>query len=160
MKNILPTYSVPSITLSGGIDSACSASSIFQTKFKDNWLGIYGNKNNETILKTGDKLNELESSKFIANKKKGRHLSIDMMEYANARSLEKFASSFEGFCWPTGYQYQLLAKAAKDNGRNSIILGSGEDLAPASHIFQEWLLRKKLEHNYIGKLGWSLLQNL
>lgn len=160
MKNILPSYSVPSITLSGGIDSACSASSIFQTKFKDNWLGIYGNKNNETILKTGDKLNELESSKFIANKKKGRHLSIDMMKYADSRSLEKFASSFEGFCWPTGYQYQLLAKAAKDNGRNSIILGSGEDLAPASHIFQEWLLRKKLENNYIGKLGWSLLQKL
>ena len=83
-----------------------------------------------------------------------------MMKYADSRYLEKIASSFEGFCWPTGYQYQLLAKAAKDNGRNSIILGSGEDLAPASHIFQEWLLRKKLENNYIGKLGWSLLQKL
>ncbi len=160
MKNILPSYSVPSITLSGGIDSASLASGIFQTKFKDNWLGIYGHKSNENMLKTGDKLNELESSRFIANKKKGRHISIDMMEYADTRSIEKFVSSFEGFCWPTGYQYQLLAKAAKDNGKNSIILGSGEDLAPASHIFQEWLLRKKLEHNYIGKLGWSLLQNL
>ena len=30
--------------MSGGIDSACSAISISKTKFKDNWLGIYGNK--------------------------------------------------------------------------------------------------------------------
>ena len=40
MINILPNSASPSITMSGGIDSACSAISISKTKFKDKWLGI------------------------------------------------------------------------------------------------------------------------
>ena len=44
MNNILPKSAIPSVTMSGGIDSACSAISISKTKFKYNWLGIYGNK--------------------------------------------------------------------------------------------------------------------
>ena len=139
MINILPDTASPSITMSGGIDSACSAISISKTKFKDNWLGIYGSKRGEDPKKGKDQLSELESSRFVANKKSGKHIAIDMMDYATTRSMEDFASSVEGFCWPTGYLYHLLALVAKNNGKDSIVLGSDEDLAPASYIFQSFL---------------------
>jgi len=159
MKNLLPSTAKPSVTTSGGIDSACSAISISKTKFKNDWLGIYGNKKGEDYKKKEDELSEFEASQYITKKKSGKHISIDMMDYSNCKSIEKYASAFEGFCWPTGYLYQLLALAAKDRGRNSIILGSGEDLAPASYINQEYLLKKKLENNLFGKLSWKLLQS-
>ena len=45
MINILPDQLHHQYMI-GGIDSACSAISISKTKFKDNWLGIYGSKYN------------------------------------------------------------------------------------------------------------------
>ena len=48
------------------------------------------------------------------------------------------------------YLYHLLALVAKNNGKDSIVLGSGEDLAPASYIFQSFL--KKLDNDYFGKI--------
>ncbi len=160
MINILPESASPAITLSGGIDSACSAISISKTKFKDKWLGIYGNKKGEDFRKGKDQLSELEASRFVANKKSGKHMALDMMDYVTTNSMEDYASSIEGFCWPTGYLYRLLALAAKNNDKDSIVLGSGEDLAPASYIFQEYLLKKKLDNNFFGKIAWKLLQKL
>ena len=84
-----------------------------------------------------------------------------MMQYASSKSMEDYASSiFSGFCWGTGYLYKILALAAKENGKDSILLGCGEDLAPASYIFQESLLEKHLMKNSTGYSNWKLLQKL
>ena len=161
LNNLLPATAKVAITMSGGIDSATSAISMSQSKFKNDWLAIYGNKYGVDYKKDGDSLSEKESSQKITSVRGGKHLNIDMMSYAASKSIEDYASSsFSGFCWPTGYLYKILAMAANDNGKDSVIFGCGEDLAPASYIFQESLLEKYLQNKSLGYSNWKLLQKL
>ena len=106
-------------------------------------------------------MSEKESSRKITSTCGGEHLNVDLMSFASSKSMEDYCSSmFSGFCWPTGYLYKLLALAAKDNGKDSVLFGCGEDLAPASYIFQEPSLEKYLRDKPLGYSNWKLLQKL
>lgn len=161
LHNLLPEKAKVAATMSGGIDSASIAVNLSQSKFKNDWDAIYGNNNNEDFKKDGDFLSEREASKKITSRCGGNHNNVDLAAYASAKSMEDYCSSlFSGFCWPTAYFYKLLATVAKENGKDSLMIGSGEDLAPASVIVQEHLLERYLLNQSSGYLDWRLLQKL
>jgi hypothetical protein len=159
IESILPANSKPAVTLSGGIDSSSSAISISQASFKNDWIGLYGSVHGEDFQKGGDKLSESQASKEIARKLGADHASVNMMDYVSADTYSEFCSTaFTGHCWGTAIGYRALALAAKERGRDSIVLGSGEDLAPASYIFQENVLHDFLNNE--NKFNWKVLQRL